>query len=286
MIPFKVGRSAPANTFLAIWMAEAAGFYGDRGLQIEVVPMVGGREAGPSLMGGHIQLMHIGLSSLVRANAAGADLVAVGSLSNVIRGTLFGAPGVTELKGGVFGISSAGSESDAAASLALGRLGLARADVTVKEVGIGRLAALLSGEITAAMLDEPQRSEAFKAGLPTIIDFLPERVPWLYTSLAVTGAYLRENRETVRNFLAATMDGNRLAAADEARGKAVLAEALALEDPETIDICYANFRDFTPEYAEIDIAGAENIIATVAPGSGAVPADYIDTSLIDELRRG
>jgi ABC-type nitrate/sulfonate/bicarbonate transport system substrate-binding protein len=247
--------------------------------------MIGGSNAGPSLSAGDIQLMHIGLSSLVRANTAGADLVAVGSLSNVIRGTLFAAPGVTDLNGGVFGISSAGSESDAVATLVLERLGLARADVTVKEFGLGRLAALLDGEVTAAMLDEPQRSEALAAGLAPIIDFLTERVPWLYTSLAVTRPYLETNRETVRSFLAATMDGNRLAVADAARGKAVLADALELGDAETIDICYDNFKTFTPENCEIDIAGAENIIAVVAPDMGAVPEDYIDTTLIDEMRR-
>ena len=31
LIPFRVGEAAPANTFLAIWMAEAAGFYEARG---------------------------------------------------------------------------------------------------------------------------------------------------------------------------------------------------------------------------------------------------------------
>ena len=284
MVNFKVGQSAPANTFLAIWMADAAGFYRDRGLQIDVVPMVGGRQAGPSLTNRHIQLMHIGLSSVARANAAGASLVAVGSLSNVIRGTLFGGPGVTDLKGGVIGISSAGSESDAAATLALKRLGLTRREVTVKEIGLGRLAALRDGGITAAMLDEPQRSQALQAGLEPMIDFLSERVPWLYTGLVVTRSYLAEHRGTVRDFLAATIDGNHLAVADAERGKEVLARALELTDAETIDICYDNFKTFTPANAEIDAAGAENIIATVAPDTGAVAEDYIDTSLIDELR--
>jgi ABC-type nitrate/sulfonate/bicarbonate transport system substrate-binding protein len=284
MVNFKVGQSAPANTFLAIWMADAAGFYRDRGLQIDVVPMVGGRQAGPSLTNRHIQLMHIGLSSVVRANAAGASLVAVGSLSNVIRGTLFGGPGVTDLKGGVIGISSAGSESDAAATLALKRHGLTRREVTVKEIGLGRLAALRDGGITAAMLDEPQRSQALQAGLEPMIDFLSERVPWLYTGLVVTRSYLAEHRGTVRDFLAATIDGNHLAVADAERGKEVLARALELTDAETIDICYDNFKTFTPANAEIDAAGAENIIATVAPDTGAVAEDYIDTSLIDELR--
>ena len=284
MVNFKVGQSAPANTFLAIWMADAAGFYRDRGLQIDVVPMVGGRQAGPSLTNRNFQLMHIGLSSVVRANAAGASLVAVGSLSTVIRGTLFGGPGVTDLKGGVIGISSAGSESDAAATLALKRLGLTRREVTVKEIGLGRLAALRDGGITAAMLDEPQRSQALQAGLEPMIDFLSERVPWLYTGLVVTRSYLAEHRGTVRDFLAATIDGNHLAVADAERGKEVLARALELTDAETIDICYDNFKTFTPANAEIDAAGAENIIATVAPDTGAVAEDYIDTSLIDELR--
>ena len=63
-----------------------------------------------------------------------------------------------------------------------------------------------------------------------------------------------------------------------------LARALELIDAETIDICYDNFKTFTPANAEIDAAGAENIIATVAPDTGAVAEDYIDTSLIDELR--
>ena len=45
--------------------------------------------------------------------AAGADLRTIGSLSNLIRNTFFTAPGVetaADLKGGVVGISSAGSE--------------------------------------------------------------------------------------------------------------------------------------------------------------------------------
>ena len=193
---------------------------------------------------------------------------------------------MAELKGGIFGISSAGAESDAVATLALSRLGLTRTDVTIKEVGIGRLEALRVGEITAAMLDEPQRSEAFKAGLAPIIDFLTERVPWLYTSLAVERSYLRDNRETVHKFLAATRDGNRLAATDEARGKAVLAEALALTEAESVDICYENFRSFTPENCAIEMAGAENIIASVAPDTGTIPEDYIDTVLADALRTG
>src|SRR5437870_2788167 len=115
LIPFKVGEAAPANTFLAIWMAQAAGLYETQGLKLAIVPMVGGSESGPELKAGRVHLVHIGLSSVVRANTSGrGDLRTIGSLSNVIRSTMFTAPNVknaADLKGGIVGISSAGSES-------------------------------------------------------------------------------------------------------------------------------------------------------------------------------
>ena len=33
-IPFRVGEASPANTFFAIWMAQAAGLYAEYGLEM------------------------------------------------------------------------------------------------------------------------------------------------------------------------------------------------------------------------------------------------------------
>src|SRR5258705_10740520 len=201
LVPFKVGEAAPANTFLAIWIAGDAGFYEAQGLNLEIVHMVGGRESGPDLSSGRIQLMHIGMSSVVRANVAGRNLLCIGSLSNVVRATMFAAPQVktnADLKGGIFGISSMGSESDSLTTLVLRRLGLTRADVTVKEVGVERLTPLRSGAIAATLLGEPQRSEAFALGLRVVADLYAEKIPWLYSGLTVDRAYLKGNRDTLK----------------------------------------------------------------------------------------
>jgi NitT/TauT family transport system substrate-binding protein len=287
--PFRVGEAAPANTFLAIWMAEAAGFYQAQGLQLEVVHMVGGSESGPALKAGRIHLLHIGMSSVVRANTSGrGDLRCIGSLSNVIRSTMFTAPHVktaADLKGGVIGISSAGSESDSTTTLALRRLGLTRQDVTVKEIGVDRLPALRAGQVRATVLGEPQRSEALALGLQPIFDFYAERIAWLYSGLTVDRGYLSDHRDTLVRFLKATIEGNYLALADDKRAKEVLARELKLSDPKIIDASYTNFRAETPPNAEIDRAGAENILATVAPpGASRNLDDYIDMSLLDGLR--
>ena len=108
-VQYSIGEAAPANTYLAIWMAEDAGLYEAQGLDLNIVPMVGGRESAPALEAGTIQLMHIGMSSVVRANASGSDLRVIGSLSNVIRQTMFLAPGLSsaaDLRGGTVGILS------------------------------------------------------------------------------------------------------------------------------------------------------------------------------------
>jgi NitT/TauT family transport system substrate-binding protein len=289
LIPFPIGQAAPANTYLAIWMAQAAGFYEAQGLKVETVAMSGGSDSGPALKSGRIHLMHIGMSSVVRANTSGTgDLRCIGSLANIIRSTMFTAPNVksaADLKGGIIGISSVGSESDSTATLALRRLGLTRADVTVKEVGVDRLPLIRAGTVSATVLGEPQRSEAFAAGLNPIFDFYAERIPWLYSGLTVDHRYLQEHRDILVRWLKATVEGNYLAVADAARAKEVLAGELKLTDPKLIEGSYANFKAETPLTAEIVRAGAESILNVVAPPNASRNLDdYIDMSLTDGMR--
>jgi NitT/TauT family transport system substrate-binding protein len=288
LVSFKVGEASPANTFLAIWMAEDAGFYQAQGLKVQIVPMVGGRESGPELKAGNIQLMHIGMSSVVRANLAGGNLRTIGSLSNVIRQTMFTAPGIktaADVKGGTVGISSTGSESDSATTLALRRLGLTRQDVVIKEIGVDRFAPVRDGKVAATMLGEPSRSQALAAGLNPIVDLYAEQIPWLFSGLTVDRSYLNGHRDVLTRFMKGTIEGNYLAISDERRAKAVLARELKLRDAKIIDLSYANFKAETPPNAEIDRKGAENILTAVAPPSASHRLDdYIDTGVSDGLR--
>ena len=288
LIPFRVGIAAPANTFLAIWVAQDAAFYEAHGLKIEFVQLVGGRESGPELKTRRVHLIHVGMSSVIRANVAGGELRNIGSLSNVIRATMFAAPQIktnSDLKGGVFGISSEGSESDSATTLVLNRLGMTRRDVIVREIGTERLTPLRNGTIAATLLGEPQRTQAIDAGLRIISDLYAERIPWLYSGLTVDRGYLAANRDTLVRFLKATIEGNHFAISNEKRAKDVLARELKLTDQKIIDQSYANFKAETPLNAEIDVKGAENVLMAVAPPNASRNlADYIDTSLSDGLR--
>ena len=284
---FRVGQASPANTFFAIWMAEAAGLYEKNGLKLEIVPVVGGKNTGPDLASGKIDLMHIGMSSVVRANSMGGEAVTIGSLSNIIRNTMFGAPGIrtaADLKGKTVGISSAGSETDPTTTLALRRLGLSRADVIIKEIGAVRLNAVRTGQVAASLMGEPTRSQAYALGLTALVDLFEDRTPWLYSGLVVHRSFLRDHRDRVRQFLKATVEGNYLAVSDAAAAKKVMAKELLIADAKILDIAYENFRSSTPLDAEATLEGAKNIIDIVA-GAGASrdPKSYLDTGVYDEL---
>jgi ABC-type nitrate/sulfonate/bicarbonate transport system substrate-binding protein len=290
LTPFKVGLSALANTCLAIWMADEAGFYKAQGLDLSIQKMAGGAQSGPELTSGNLQIMHIGSSSVVRANAGGYDLRTVASLRNTLSFTLFSKAGVknpADLNGGIIGISSFGSESDATLGMVLAKVGLSRQDVTIKELGIdpNRLAALEAGTITATMLNEPSRSHALAMGLNPIIDPLADQTPWVFTGLVVDNAYLKGHRALLISFLKATLEGNYLALSDAKHSKAVLTRELSLKDPKIVDLAYDDFKKLSPVNIEVSRAGTENIIAQVAKGDASRKVDdYIDGSLMESIR--
>ena len=285
---FRVGEAAPVNTFCAIWMAQDAGLYEQNGLDVEIVPVVGGKQSGPDLASGRIHLMHIGMSSVVRANAAGGRLVTIGSLSNVIRNSMFGAPGVRtadDLKGRVIGISSAGSETDSTTTLVLRKLGLTRDQVIIKEIGTRRLEAIRTGEVAASLIGEPFRSQAFALGLHALMDLYVDKMPWLFSGLVVQRDYLRDHRDNVLRFMRATVEGNYMAVAEPQRAKDVLARSLSLTDSDIIAKSYENFRAETPLNAEMSRDGARNIIDVVALGSTSRAVDdYLDDGIQNDLR--
>ena len=71
-LELKAGISDPVNTVLAWWMADAAGFYKAHGLDVRVVDMQGGSRGAQALQDGNLEVMHVGLSSVIRINRAGS----------------------------------------------------------------------------------------------------------------------------------------------------------------------------------------------------------------------
>jgi ABC-type nitrate/sulfonate/bicarbonate transport system substrate-binding protein len=256
---------------------------------VDIINMNGGSRGAAELPAGKLDVMHVGLSSVIRVNRGGGELRSIASLSNVIRFTFFSAPGVQtaqDLKGGVIGVSTFGSESDSTVTLALARLGLTRNDVTLKEYGGGsrRLAALKTGEIKATAINEPVASTAREEGMNVMVDLAAEQIPWLFSGLVVKRSYLEGNREVLARFLKATAEGNYLALADAQRAKDVLARETKVTDGKIIAISYDDFRQQTPVNLEATRRGAENVIAQFPEGVSRDIDDYIEVGVLERLK--
>src|SRR5262245_6480556 len=73
-IEVKAGISDPVNTVLAWYMARDAGFYAAEGLKVDIINMSGGSRGAAELQAGRLDVMHVGLSSVIRINRSGGDI--------------------------------------------------------------------------------------------------------------------------------------------------------------------------------------------------------------------
>src|SRR5439155_10510135 len=175
----------------------------------------------------------------------------------------------------------------ATVTLALKKLGLSRDDVVLKEYGAGtrRIEAVRSGEIQATTANEPVTSIAYEQGLKAMVDLAADHIPWLFSGIVVKQSYLAAHRNLVTRFIKATMEGNYLGLSNEKLAKEVLARETKVADPKIIDISYKDFRMQTPANMEPTRKAAENVIANSPPGGSSKVEDYVDTGIIEQLKK-
>src|SRR5258706_1173215 len=290
---FKVGIAAPTVNMLPLWMGREAGLFKARGLAVEIVNTDGGSRGLAEVGAGRLQAMTVGLSSVIDANGKNADYRLIASGANTMSFRFFGAKGVTagaSLKGKKIGISAFGSESDNAASMALKQLGLTRREISMVEAGgtLKRLDALKSGALAATALNEPADTQAQRQGLPLLVD-LKADLPWIFTAIVVDKRYLAAHRDAVKDFLRAYVEAVYVALSDGPRATMVLAAQFKDFAPDVIEATYEDFKARVPRDAAPSQVGAETMLKEL-PALGAQVksinvADYVDASLIEELRR-
>ena len=64
-----------------------------------------------------------------------------------------------------------------------------------------------------------------------------------------------------------------------------LAKELKLTDQKIVDISYDDFKAQSPPNMEPSLKGAENVIAQTAGSGSRNIADYIDSSILDDLKK-
>jgi NitT/TauT family transport system substrate-binding protein len=207
-----VGYSAVSADQLPAWVAKDTGLFAKNGIDAQVIFFTGGSTAIMALVSGDVPMTQVSGPGLVSSVMGGSDAVFVAAGITGLNYVLMGKPGlksIEQLKGGTLAISRFGSATDTIARLALRKVGLTVGkDVTLIQVGSGpeRLSALLTGRVSAAVINPPSSFTAEKKGLAILVDVAKIGVVFQHTGAATTRRFIKEHPDTVRRYVKAHVE--------------------------------------------------------------------------------
>jgi NitT/TauT family transport system substrate-binding protein len=202
-----VGYSAVSADQLPAWVAKETGIFAKNGFDVQVIFFTGGTTAILALVSGDVPITQVSGPGLVNSALAGSDAVFVAAGMTSLNYVLMGKPGLKsaeQLKGGTLAISRFGSATDSIARFALRKIGLTPGkDVTLMQVGSGpeRLNAVMTGKVSAAVINPPSSFVAEKRGLAVIADVAQMGLVFQHTGAATTKRYIREHQDIVRRYV-------------------------------------------------------------------------------------
>jgi NitT/TauT family transport system substrate-binding protein len=247
------------------------------------------------MLAGEVNVANMAPPAAMAAWIKGADLAVVASGVNRLLETVVTSKGITnpqELKGKRIGISRYGSLTDAALREALRHYHLTpdKDVIIVQAGGEGeRLAALATKALDGAMLSGDQRFQAEKMGFHVVIDLSKLPIEYPNNGIVVRRDFVRTNRDTVKRFLKAWVEGTKIFKTDRDVSLKVLGKYLKTKDQEIIAKSYEPYRpvfERTPIAKRDGFAFALDRLAKDIPEAGKMNVDtFIDNSILMELEK-
>jgi ABC-type nitrate/sulfonate/bicarbonate transport system substrate-binding protein len=193
----------------ALWSGLNQGIFRDDGVTVIVTTVATDSAGVQALQSGSVDVIIGTIPQIIRANAAGANLVGVAAVQNrpiyrMIAGK--NIPDVSALKGKKAGVSEVALGVDSYLMQAwLKTQGISKDEYTL--VGVGgvatRVAALSSGGVDVIAVPPPGDQPVIKQGY-TDLGFASDRIEHLqWTLLVTTKSSLEKNTPAIKQFLAA-----------------------------------------------------------------------------------
>ncbi len=209
----RISYVVPTVNYGALMVGIDQGYFAQEGIDVELV-QAGGGVATPALIAGDLQFSG-SPSVALSADMKGAHLKAVFVGSDQSAFELWVQPEIktlADLKGKAIGIISRGDTSEIGMRYILAKRGLPDDYVSYTPMGpgIARVAAIVSGNFPAALIDSGQVADMKKAGkigkLHLLID-LNEEVHMVFGGFATSDALIASNPDLVRRTVRALMKG-------------------------------------------------------------------------------
>jgi NitT/TauT family transport system substrate-binding protein len=275
-----------------IWVAEDAGLFKKHNLDVELVFMEGGTTAVQAAVAGEVPIFTTGSQAIVNARLEGAEVVDLAQYVPSLPYVLVANPRIqsgADLKGGRIATARRGAASDVAFQYAVRKLGLdPNTDVTVLQIGDqeSRFGALQAGSIDATVVDEAFGAEATRQGYPVLADVRDLQFP--FVSVGTTDRYLRDQPDTVRNFMRAFVEAIHYFKTQPEESKQILRKWMKTDNQELIDDTWDSYAHrYLSSKPYPTVQGAQAMLEFAAQTSTKVivanPLDYINPKFVEDM---
>lgn len=295
LIKLKVGHPAVSVYELPPVVAKEAGIFAKNGLDVDVVYISGGSINLMALLGGNTQISQASAPEMINAFLAGHDAVFVAGGATTLDYWLMAktdVKGPAQLKGGSLAISRYGSVSDFAARYLLTKLGLTPVtDVAIIEIGgtVERLAAVMTGRVTATVLNPPPSYTAVRQGLHILGDTSAFGLTFQYTAPVTTRKFIAEKPNVVRRYVKSFVEALHWMKTEREEGRKLAASHFRVRDKEAWDKAYdyavADERMSPKQYPSLDgIKTVLDMLGEKDPRAKKIrPEQIVDMSFIKDL---
>jgi len=295
LIPLRVAYDGYSMTTAPMNYAVEKGIFRKYGLDVTLAYIDGGTTLSGAVVGGSVAIAQNGYAPAAAAAVQGADVVFIGGISNQLPFQLVVKPNIktaADLKGKKIAISRYGATSDVAATITLRSLGLKRSDAAILQLGGEgtRTAAMLSGQIDAALEQYPRTGELEEKGYRVLADCLALASDYPNTSYVSTRAFIAKNPDIVKRFLMGISDGIHAFKTNREEALKSTAAFLKSKPGPALDKAYDIFT--TKVYPDIPRPSMKGIalvleeLKTRVPAAARVtPAQIVYTAPFDTLEK-
>jgi NitT/TauT family transport system substrate-binding protein len=293
--PLKIINVAvPAVSLLQapLFVAMDAGAFKKHGMEVRYIRT--GARTIQALVGGSVQFAQ-GVSSRTVPSAVlgGADAVLIANFSDKLLFTMHSAPEISsirDLKGKVVGVSGIGGSTDFATRLALRENGLIPdKDVIIRGVGgvPETVAALQAKLVHAGTLSPPSSFLAQKAGFKMLFDMTTLGIDYISSGLGVKKSSLLSNRDEVKRFLMAMIEGAKVLQSNEEFALQVLTKHTRITDRELLKQSYDYIKPYILKVPYPSVRAIKDTLDALAgeipKAKDADPRDFVDFSVVKEI---
>lgn len=292
--PLTISYSQKVADYLPLWIASDAGYFKQHDLDV-TLRYLPAEEGIPALITGQAQIAGIGGSDAASAEAAGAKLKLVLTLSPVYTFQFWARPQYASpraLKGQRVGITSATGSLYAGTLLALKELGLKPADVVMTPLGAATNVnnALLAGSIAAGASHPPATYQFQRAGLVDLVDLPKKNIPSVSDGIWLSQTYVAQHRQIVQNVVDAMVQAYRRETSDRDFVESEMSKQLGIKDKAQLDLTYDFYVNevltagLTPQVAQIQ-SNIDALAASNPKVKNLDAAEMIDQSFVRNAQK-